>query len=97
MKHLFDYLHELKVSVICQHTVGRYRIDLYLPDYKIAIEIDEHGHRDRDPHDERCREEFIKRELGCAFFRVNPDSPDFNIFRMCAQLTHIFMEKRPQQ
>lgn len=26
-----------------------YRIDLYLPDFKLAIEIDELGHKDRDP------------------------------------------------
>ncbi|MFM7977762.1 MAG: hypothetical protein ACKPKO_00460, partial [Candidatus Fonsibacter sp.] len=32
-----------------QKNVNNFRIDLYLPDQKIAIEIDENNHADRDP------------------------------------------------
>ena len=68
VQHLCDYLHELKIETEFQFIVGPYRIDLYLPDYKIVVEIDELGHRGRDPHQEQCREAYIKRELDCLFF-----------------------------
>ena len=34
--------------MIEQYHVDGYRIDLYFPEYKLAIECDEFGHRDRD-------------------------------------------------
>ncbi len=75
-----------------QKRVGRYRIDLYLPDYKIAIEVDEYGHRDRDPKYEEYRESFLKRTLGCKFFRVNPDAADFNICKICGKLASMILD-----
>lgn len=92
VKHVCDFLHELHIVTEFQKSVGRYRIDLYLPDYKIAMEIDEHGHRDRDLHNEKCREDFLKRALGCNFYRINPDDENFNIFKMCGQLASMIME-----
>lgn len=62
-----------------QHMVGKYKIDLYLPEYNLAIECDELGHRDRDNEYEIEREEFIKKELRCGFIRFNPDSEMFKI------------------
>ena len=35
-------------EMIEQYHVDGYRIDLYFPEYKLAIECDEFGHRDRD-------------------------------------------------
>jgi len=65
-----------------QFTVGKYRIDLYLPKYKIAIECDEYGHKDRDPEYEKEREEYIRKELGCVFYRFNPDMEGFNVYKV---------------
>ena len=31
-----------------EYSVLGYRIDIYFPDYKLAIEVDELGHDDRD-------------------------------------------------
>ena len=94
VKHLCDFLSELHVVTESQKLVGRYRIDLYLPDYRLAFEVDENGHKDRDAQYERCREEFIRRTLGCDFLRVNPDASDFNIFKVCAQLSNKIMARR---
>lgn len=47
--------------------------------YDLAVEIDEHGHQDRDPLYERKRQKFIEKQLGCTFIRINPDCQDFNI------------------
>ena len=30
-----------------QFSIGSYRIDLYFPEHKLAIECDEHDHKDR--------------------------------------------------
>ena len=55
-----------------------YRVDLYFHDYKIAIEIDECGHDDRNINYEMQRQKAIEKELGCVFIRINPDEESFN-------------------
>ena len=64
-----------------QYTVLNYRIDLYFHKYKLAIEIDELGHNDRNIDYEIQRQRALERELNCVFIRINPDAVDFNIFR----------------
>ena len=63
-----------------QYTVISYRIDLYFHKYKLAIEVDELGHSDRNIDYEIQRQQALERELGCVFIRINPDAIDFNIF-----------------
>ena len=62
-----------------QYTVLGYRIDLYFHKYKLAIEVDELGHNDIDY--EIQRQQALERKLDCALIRIDPDTPDFNIFR----------------
>lgn len=67
-----------------QYLVGNktglhYVIDYYLPDYKLAIEIDERNHIGRDPVYEIERETHIRDKLGCEFIRCNPDSSKFSV------------------
>ena len=55
-----------------QYTVLGYRIDLYFYEYKLAIEIDELGHNDRNTDYEIKRQREIikikiKKELHCVF------------------------------
>jgi hypothetical protein len=52
---------------------------LYIPSQKLAIEIDENNHADRDVSYEQAREQRIKGELGCEFLRINPDATDFKL------------------
>ena len=35
-------------KILLQHSVLGYRLDLYFPKHKLAIEVDEKGHTDRD-------------------------------------------------
>ena len=58
-----------------------YRIDLYFHKYKIAIDVDELGHYDRNIGYEIQRQQALERELNCVFFRINPDAVDFKIFK----------------
>ena len=64
-----------------QYTVLGYRIDLYFHKYKLAIEVDELGHNDRNIDYEIQRQQALERKLNCVFIRINPDAIDFNIFR----------------
>ena len=80
---LVAFLQEILTQVMIpfefQKTVANYRVDLYLPKQRLAIEIDENNHADRDPSYEQAREERIQEELGCKFLRINPDAPDFKL------------------
>lgn len=62
-----------------QFRVGFYRIDLYFPTTKIAVECDENGHMYRDSDYEETRQSLISNFLGCRFVRFNPDEEGFNI------------------
>ena len=65
-----------------QHGVDGYRVDLYFPSHKLAIECDEFGHKDRDIGYEVTRQKHIETKLGCTFIRYNPDAKDFDIFSL---------------
>ena len=64
-----------------QYTIMGYRIDLYFHKHKLAIEVDELGHADRNLDNEIERQKALERELNCVFIRINPDEKDFNIFK----------------
>lgn len=83
-----EFLTTLNISFEFQKHVLSYKIDLYLPENKIAIEIDEHGHSDRNQDYEQKREQDIVNELGCKFLRFNPDEPNFKISHCIAMLAH---------
>ena len=70
-----------------QYSVLGYRIDLYFHEYKLAIEVDELGHNDRNINDEIQRQQALERERNCVFIRINPDAIDFNIFREIKKYT----------
>ena len=76
-----------------EHTVLNYRIDLYFPDYNLAIECDENGHDDRSPVEERRRQRRISKKIDCQWLRFNPDSDDFNIFTVINQIFTIIKTK----
>jgi very-short-patch-repair endonuclease len=62
-----EMLTQVMIPFEFQKSVANYRIDLYLPSLKLAIEIDENNHADRDPSYEQARQERIQEELGCWF------------------------------
>lgn len=49
---------------------GKYKIDFYEPNFKLAIEYDEMAHKYNKERD-LIREKEIKKKLGCTFIRVN--------------------------
>lgn len=79
-----DYTYQFQCPINILDT--NYRIDLYFPTLKLAIECDENSHCDRDPIAEQKRETLIADALGCTFIRYNPDAPDFNIFKVIREV-----------
>ena len=67
-------------EIMLQYNVLSYKIDAYLPKYKLPIEVDEQGHNDRDTDYEIERQKSIKKQLGCKFIRINPANKNFHIF-----------------
>ena len=70
----------LREEISLQHFVLGYKIDAYFVKYRLAVEIDENNHEQRDNKKELVRENAIKQKLGCKFIRINPDSDKFSIF-----------------
>ena len=68
-------------NIQTQYSVLGYRIDLYFHKYKLAIEVDELGHTNRNINNEIERQKALEKELNCVFIRINPDEKDFNIFK----------------
>jgi len=62
--------------MITQYPVDKYKIDLYFPKYKLAIEFDELKHKFTQNED-KSRQEYIISKLNCRFERIKEDE---NIF-----------------
>ena len=67
-------------EIILQHNVLGNKIDAYFPKYKLAIEVDEQGHNDRDIDYEIERQKAMENKLGCESIRINPAKENFHIF-----------------
>ena len=64
------------------YTVLGYRIDFYFHDYKLPVEVDENGQKDKNIDHEIQRQKAIEKELGCEFIRINADEKKFNISKV---------------
>ena len=80
-----------------QYSVLGYRVDLYFHGYRLAIEVDEKGHKDRNTNDEIQRQKALEKALGCKFIRINPDEENFNIFRTINEIHRHIKESTKNQ
>ena len=81
---------------VCRHKEQLYKIDCYLPDYQIAIEVDEDGHKKRNVDYEQTREKVLVKQLDCIFIRVNPDAKDFCIWSFIGKIFDEIQKKLKQ-
>jgi len=63
-------LEVLSVESIKQYPIVDYKIDLYLPEYNIAIEFDEYHH---NKSKDKIREDKIRQAIDCKFVRISDD------------------------
>jgi len=73
-----------------QYPIGSYRIDLYFPAYHLAVECDEHNHADRDPDNEKIREDYILSQ-GNQLIRYNPNTPHFDLSNVLRDIHKVIM------
>lgn len=66
-------------NMIKQYNVNNLRIDLYFPDYKLAIECDEYNHKYRVDADKKRQENIESMIENCVFIRFHPEEKDFDI------------------
>ena len=79
-------------KIIFQHFFLGYRIDAYFLKHKLAIEVDERGHNDRNLEYEIERQKSLEKELNCKFIRINPAIENFNIFNEISKIHHHIIE-----
>ena len=72
-------------EMITQYSILDYRIDLYFPKYKLAIECDEKAHKNKINKDIK-RENDIKEVLNCTFIRYEPEEKDFCISNVISSI-----------
>ena len=70
---------------ITQYWIENKRRDAYFSKYKLAIEVDEYNHEDRDFNYEKNRQSTIENH-GITIIRTNPDAADFNINKLINQI-----------
>ena len=73
-------------EMIRQFGAGKYRIDLYFPKCKLAIEYDEFDHHDRDIGYEVERQKHIEQLLNSNFVRFSPVAKDFFILEVVKKI-----------
>ena len=71
--------------IITQYWIENKRLDAYFSKYKLAIEVDEYNHEDRDSNYEKNRQSMIENH-GITIIRTNPDAADFNINKLINQI-----------
>ena len=64
-----------------QYSVLGYRIDHYFYKHKLAIEVDELGHADRNLSNDIDTQKALEKELDCVFITINSNGKNFNIFK----------------
>ena len=67
-------------EILFQHFVLTYKIDLYFSEHRLAIEIDEKDHNDRNIGYETERQKTIEKKFDCEVIRINPDGKYFVIY-----------------
>jgi len=70
-----------------QYRIDKYMIDLYFPEYLLAIECDELQHNNsKNKLDDEIRSNFITNKLGCRFIRFNVFDKNFNLFKLLNEI-----------
>ena len=78
LKSIKDAFEEEDIKT--QYTVIGYKIHLYFHNHKLATEVDELGHVDKNRNNEIEEQKALEKELNCVFIRINPDEKYFNAF-----------------
>lgn len=85
-------------DMVEQYKCDKYRIDLYFPQKKIAIECDELHHQIQgNIIKDNERQSYIKDKLDCIFIRYNPFDNDFDIFDVISKIHYAIILKKANE
>lgn len=81
-------------QIIRQYSVdGKYFIDLYFVEHKIAVEFDEKHHASsQHKENDLIRQDYIETALGCKFIRVK--DVQVEIFKVCNEINTLITEAK---
>ena len=88
-------------KIVLQHKPlrnGSVRTDMYFPELRLVIEVDENGHTGRNDDEENERQRKIETELNCIFYRISTDKKGFKISVAITKIRQLIEEiKRNNQ
>lgn len=79
------YRYGERVELVLEQPCLQYRIDIYIPSLRIAIEIDE-AHHNRQAEDDARRQLEIETHLTCAFRRLRVEGGEGSMYAQLAVL-----------
>ena len=89
---LFDFFKSIGLNVLHQHTVGKYRVDFYVPYLNLVIEYDESEHSNYNINNEKAREVFILNALKCKIIRISDKNS--NAYNLGLIAKELFINKQ---
>ena len=84
------------IKVIRQFFIGKYKVDLYFPEYKLVVECDENNHIDRNKDDEKIRQDFILSQ-GKIILRYDPNKDNFDLSLVFREINKILFLNREKE
>lgn len=75
-----------------QNTVGKYRVDFYIPYLNLVIEYDESEHSNYNINNEKAREAFILNALKCKIIRISDKNS--NAYNLGLITKELFINKQ---
>ena len=88
----FDFFKSIGLNVIHQYTVGKYRVDFYVPYLNLVIEYDENEHSKYNINNEKAREVFILNALKCKIIRISDKNS--NAYNLGLITKELFINKQ---
>ena len=77
------------------YSVLGYRNDLYFHKHKLAIEVNELGHADKNFSYGIERQKVLETKIDCVFLRINSDEENFNTFKEIKKINrHIKIDRK---
>ena len=83
-------------TIINRYSIKNKRLDAYLFEYKIGIEIDEYNYKFRNFNYEESRTKMIKNHE-ITLIRTNPDDPNFYIKNLIIKIRICIKERIKKQ
>ena len=75
-----------------EYYIDGFKTDLYFFDYKFAVECDENNHKDRDPNEEKNRQEYILSK-GISMIRFDPNNAKFDLSLVFREILNKILNK----